>query len=264
MQNNLTPIVRNLLIINVLVFIVQSAWNDTLMTYWFGLHYIKGASFMPHQVLTHIFLHGGFTHLLSNMFGLFMFGPLLESLWGPKRFLIFYLFTGVGAGLLYAAVNYYEVSQLQTAVEAYLQNPGYDGFVSFVNKHVKWFFTQNYDFLETFRKNPTNASYITESTTFVKDYFTRQENIPMVGASGAIFGILMAFGVLFPNTELMLLFFPFPIKAKYFVLLYGGYELYAGVQNSSGDNVAHFAHVGGMLFAFILIRIWNTGRKNFY
>ncbi|MFN8353505.1 MAG: rhomboid family intramembrane serine protease [Spirosomataceae bacterium] len=264
MMNNLTPVVRTLLLINVLVFVLQSLFNNDLITYWFGLHYIKGPSFMPHQLLTHMFLHGGFGHLLSNMFGLFMFGPLLEYLWKPKRFLFFYLFTGIGAGILYSAVNYYEVSKLQAATEVYLQNPGYDGFVSFVNKYVKWFFTENYDFLESFRKNPTNQSYISESTSFVKQYFSQQENLPMVGASGAIFGILMAFGLLFPNTELMLLFFPFPIKAKYFVILYGGYELYAGIQRSAGDNVAHFAHIGGMLFAVILVRYWSSQRNNFY
>lgn len=263
-MQQLTPVVKNLLIINVLILILQSIFNDALLTQWFGLHYVKSMSFMPHQFLTHIFLHGGFMHLFSNMFALLIFGPLLESLWGSKRFLFFYLFTGVGAGVLYATVNYYEVSQLQAAVETYLANPSYDTFISFVNKHVKWFFTQNYEFLEGFRKNPNDIDMIQQSTRFVKDYFSRQENIPMVGASGAIFGILMAFGMLFPNTELMLLFFPFPIKAKYFVLLYGGFEIYSGIQRTVGDNVAHFAHIGGMVFAFILIRFWGAQRNNFY
>jgi membrane associated rhomboid family serine protease len=121
-----------------------------------------------------------------------------------------------------------------------------------------------YNFIENFGDNPNSSSYINESKRRVNYLYEREANIPLVGASGAIFGILMAFALLFPNTEIFLLFFPFPIKAKYFVLFYGLYEVYALVERAPGDNVAHLAHLGGMLFAFVLVKVWQKDRNNFY
>ena len=258
----ITPTVKNLLILNVLFFIVDAYILP--LSARFALMPVLSPSFMPYQFVSYMFLHGGFGHLFSNMFGLFMFGPLLERMWGPKRFLIFYFVTGIGAGVLFSAIGYYENAQLLKAVEVYIQYPTPDGLVDFMSHHAKGFYQANLDFFNAFEENPTNPSYIQNSIGAVKSVYQASINTPMVGASGAIFGILMAFGLLFPNTELFMLFIPFPIKAKYFVAFYGLYELYSGIQNTQSDNVAHFAHVGGMLFAYILLRYWGTQKQNFY
>ena len=264
MLNNLTPTVRNLLIINVLVFFLGTLTKIDL-TAIFGLRNFQAESFKPYQTVTYMFLHGNLGHLFSNMFGLFMFGSMLERLWGAQRFLFFYFFTGIGAGLLYLGINYYEANKLAQAITIYTQHPTPDSFVGFINKYTGGSGAiQLGDFLEKFRANPNDQSLINETVMAVKGFYNSQLDIPMVGASGAIFGILMAFGYLFPNTEMMLLFFPVPIKAKYFVTFYGLYELYAGIQRTPGDNVAHFAHLGGMFFAIILLKYWGTERNKFY
>ncbi len=260
----LTPVVRNLLILNVLIF-GAGALLRLDFSPLFGLHYLHSDLFRPWQFVTHMFLHGGFGHLFSNMFGLIMFGPLLEQVWGQKRFTFFYFFTGIGAGLLYSAVNYYEMQQLQAYIDLYKESPSPLALSDLLMQKGGLGISQYYDsFLRSFQDSPDNPGLVRNSLAVAQSVFDVRANVPMVGASGAIFGILAAFGLLFPNTELFLLFFPFPVKAKYFVALYGLYELWAGVHNAQGDNVAHFAHVGGMLFAFVLIRIWGTQRKNFY
>ncbi|NIJ56102.1 rhomboid family intramembrane serine protease [Dyadobacter arcticus] len=259
---SITPTVRNLLILNVLFYLVDSSIIN--LSNGFALRSLLSPDFMPYQFVTYMFLHGSLGHLFSNMFGLFMFGPLLERMWEPKRFLFFYFFTGIGAGLLFSGIDYFENSQVRDAVAIYTQNPSPDGLVEFMSKHAKGLYESNLDFLNKFEENPANSNYIQDSINFANGYYERLINTPMVGASGAIFGILMAFGLLFPNTELFLLFVPFPIKAKYFVAFYGLYELYSGIQNAQSDNVAHFAHIGGMLFAYILLRYWGTQKTNFY
>ncbi|WP_310590312.1 rhomboid family intramembrane serine protease [Dyadobacter sp. NIV53] len=183
---------------------------------------------------------------------------------GAKEIFVFYFFTGIGAGLLFSAIGYFETSQLKNAVEIYIQNPSPDALLNFFTHHAQNLKEANIGFLNDFEGSPNNASYIKESINFVNGRYQSEINIPMVGASGAIFGILMAFGFLFPNTELFLLFVPFPIKAKYFVALYGLFELYSGIKNAQSDNVAHFAHIGGMLFAYILLRYWGAQKQNFY
>jgi membrane associated rhomboid family serine protease len=258
----LTPVVRNLLILNIAFFIVDAYLIN--LTPGFALYSVLSPSFLPYQFVSYMFLHGGFGHLFGNMFGLFMFGPMLERMWGPKRFIFFYFFTGIGAGLLFSMIGYFEMTQLREAVQTYVEFPTPDGLVDFMSRHARELYQANLDFLNKFEENPSSPGYIQDSIGFVKGLLQRQVNIPMVGASGAIFGILMAFGLLFPNTELFLLFVPFPIKAKYFVTFYGLYELYAGIQNRQSDNVAHFAHIGGMLFAFVLLKYWNSQRKKFY
>ncbi len=252
--------VRNLLIINVLVFFA----SDRLFpVQQFALHDIRSEYFRPYQFVTHIFMHGGIGHLFSNMFSLFIFGPLLERYWGEKRFLTFYLITGLGASLLYSVVRYYEISQVMEAANLFLQNPDPIDFKRLLE--TAGLDTRSLEaFLVDFYRNPTNTQMIAEAKAFAQKMSESMLDNPMLGASGAVFGILMAFGFLFPNTELMLLFFPIPIKAKYFVFLYGAYELYAGFQRNPGDNVAHFAHLGGMLFAYILLKIWQRNSKNFY
>ncbi len=258
----ITPSVRNLLILNVLFYIVDA--NILPLSSRFALMPVLSPDFHLFQFITYMFLHGNVGHLFSNMFGLFMFGPLLERMWGSQKFLFFYFFTGIGAGILFSVIGYFENSQLRDAVELYVQTPTPDGLVEFLSKHASSLYQANLDFVNGFEENQTNPVYIQKSIQFVSGYYQQLLSIPMVGASGAIFGILMAFGLLFPNTELFMLFIPFPIKAKYFVAFYGLYELYSGIENSPSDNVAHFAHIGGMLFAYILLRYWGTQKSNFY
>lgn len=260
---NLTPVVRNLIILNIVFYMIDR--NNILpLTSNFALFSTLSPYFKPFQFVSYMFLHGSFGHILGNMFGLFMFGPMLERIWGPKRFLVFYFVTGIGAGVLFSAINYFELSSLQNAVSVFAGHPNPDTFIDFASKHAADFYRNNLSFVNKWESDPQNAAYINDAVSAVKSIFEREVNIPMVGASGALFGILMAFGLLFPNTELFILFIPFPVKAKYFVAFYGLFELYSGIQNSQSDNVAHFAHVGGMLFAYILLRYWNTKKSNFY
>ncbi|WKN33259.1 rhomboid family intramembrane serine protease [Porifericola rhodea] len=265
MFGRLSPIVKNLLLINIGIFIIQSFVSINLVEIG-GLRYIFSDSFRPYQFFTHLFIHGGLGHLFGNMFALFIFGPLLERFWGGQRFLVFYLVTGLGAALLYSAINFYEVTKLRNAVESYVDNPTPDNFDTFVrdNAEFAWRSPEVQNFIDQYYDNPNSSSYVSQGKELARQILERKADIPMVGASGAIFGILMAFGLLFPNTELFLLFFPFPIKAKYFVLFYGLYELWAGFERVPGDNVAHFAHLGGMLFAFILIKVWQGKSNTFY
>jgi membrane associated rhomboid family serine protease len=255
---NMTPMVRNILIINVVAFLAFEMFGGKAQ---FSLYDFRSPYFRPYQFLTHMFMHGNWLHLFSNMFSFFIFGPMLEYRWGAQRFLLFYLITGFGASLLYTGVRAYEFNQFEADAEAYISAPTPINFLNFQEEHLEG---QYAAFAESFRKEPNNPSLINGTVNLVKEAYQTLINIPMLGASGAVFGILMAFGLLFPNTELMLLFFPFPIKAKYFVFFYGAYELYAGVQRLPGDNVAHYAHLGGMLFAFILIKVWEKDRTHFY
>jgi membrane associated rhomboid family serine protease len=233
-------VVKNLIIVNVLMllitFVLERMGID-LYTY-LGLYFPLSEKFRLHQIFTHMFMHGNLTHLFFNMFALYMFGRVLESVWGPKRFLTFYLVTGLGAVVLHSAVNfieYYHVtSQLLPDQIANVKEVGYD----------IWGTNQVF-------KEP------------LMNKLNQILNIPTVGASGAVFGILLGFGMLFPNTQLMLLFPPIPIKAKYFVMGYGAIELYLGF-SQPGSNVAHFAHLGGMLFGYFMIKYWNKNSKRFY
>lgn len=260
----LTPVVRNILIINVAIFAAGALLQRDFAPA-FGLHYVQSQYFQPYQFLTHMFLHGGFGHLFTNMFGLIMFGPLLEQVWGAKRFLFFYLFTGLGAGFLYTGVNFFEMGQLQQVIDLYKESPSPVALNELLLRQGGLGIQQHFDsFLNAFQARPEDPTLLANSLSVAESLLNFKADIPMVGASGAIFGILAAFGLLFPNNELFLLFIPFPIKAKYFVVLYGLYELYAGVHNAQGDNVAHFAHIGGMIFAFVLIKYWGSQRKKLY
>lgn len=244
--------VRNILIINVVVFILQDRLFNSAE---FALYYFGSDYFRPVQLLTHMFMHGGVGHLFSNMFSLFIFGPLLERYWGAQRFLTFYLITGLGASLLYLGVRAYELNQLKEDTVQYIESPSPVAFNNYMDQHVGT--GAGRQIAIAYQRDPDNPEYIEGTKDVISNMFKRIYNSPLVGASGAIFGILMAFGLLFPNLELFLLFLPIPIKAKYFVLLYGAYELYAGFNRVPGDNVAHFAHLGGMLFAYILVRMWQ-------
>lgn len=235
----LPPVVKNLLIINGLMLLAtvsfQLSFNidlrDTL-----GLHFFGSELFEPYQIITYMFMHGDFTHLFFNMFAIWMFGSAIENYWGPKRFLIYYLATGIGASLLHYGVVYFEILQL----ESYMSLEA----IQYVKETGANLIATNRNFVDVDMAK-LNALY----------------NASLVGASGSLFGVLLAFGMLFPNTQLFMIFLPIPIKAKYFVAGYGVLELINGLQNNPSDNVAHFAHLGGMLFGFLLIRYWRSNSR---
>lgn len=259
-------VVKNLLIINILMlfadFVLSSSFNIQL-TRILGLYYFESEYFRPYQFITHMFMHGGLAHLFFNMFALWMFGRVLESVWGSQRFLIYYFVTGLGAAVLHTFVNWIEISSMVNAANAFTNTPSPELFSAFINNHISSPNRQVYDFIITWGDDPGNQAYITQAVTMVENSLRFKMNIPTVGASGAVFGVLLAFGMLFPNTKLMLLFPPIPIKAKYFVIAYGCIELYLGLTRP-GSNIAHFAHLGGMLFGFLLIKYWQKNTRNFY
>lgn len=213
------PIVtKNLLAINASLFLATwvAETKGVDLNSILGLHLFLAEDFKPLQIVTYMFMHGSFTHLFFNMFALFMFGRVLEQVWGPKRFLVFYMATGVGAGLVQELVQYI---YFQTSLAMYEGVSLAPGLVI------------------------PMAEYLNLWTT--------------VGASGAIYGILMAFAMTFPNERMFVIPIPFPIKAKYFVLIFGAIELLSGLSPRMGDNVAHFAHLGGMVFGLLLILYWR-------
>jgi membrane associated rhomboid family serine protease len=253
--DSIPPIVKNLIIINAIMWLATEVSPNVLMrlgadgnlTDFLGLHYWSSSKFNVAQLITYMFMHGGFTHLFFNMFSLYMFGGLLEQLWGPKRFLFYYLVTGVGAGIVQQLFWTVEFQPVVTALnQAMSSNSGEALFP------VSDFLTRYFNF--------SDWSMLT--TPQMLELKQTLLNIPVtVGASGSVFGLLLAFGWLFPDLKLMLLFFPVPIKAKYFVFMYGIAELFLGVARFSGDNIAHFAHLGGMLFGIILILYWKKKRQ---
>jgi membrane associated rhomboid family serine protease len=237
----LPPVVKNIIMINVLMLLayyaVKSVWGLDLNGI-LGLYFPKSESFKPVQILTHMFMHGGIWHLFFNMYALYIFGQVLENVWGPKRFLIYYMVCGLGAALVHESVIAFEYNKLMKAISPEQLQMVID----------------------------EGAAYLGAGKVFTDQTMQSLQlllNTPTVGASGAIFGVLLAFGVLFPNTQLMLLFPPIPIKAKYFVLAYGAIELYLAFAQP-GSNIAHAAHLGGMLFGYILIKYWQKTTKTLY
>ncbi|HSY60272.1 MAG TPA: rhomboid family intramembrane serine protease, partial [Cytophaga sp.] len=227
---------------------------------------IYSDKFQPFQFVTYMFMHAGFMHIFGNMLGLYFFGPLLEYFLGYKKFLTLYFVCGIGAGLLSWGVNAYEVQNIRKDALAYVQSPDPDAYNIFINEHFKigHSIPEISKSMEDYTAEPGNSKYVDDSKDVVRAIVEKQSNFSLVGASGAIFGILMAFALLFPNTELILLFPPIPIKAKYLVGAYALFEIYSLYINRPDDNVAHFAHITGMIFAFILIKYWKTNRKSFY
>ncbi len=221
-----TPVTNHLIIINALLLLTMWVFErqGIDLNRWLGMHYWEASDFQPYQMITYMFMHAGFTHLFFNMFTLFFFGRMLEMTWGSSRYIVYYLVTGVGAAIIQQLAWRWQIADIITDIN--LQHP--EANITYGE------FILNYPYLNNF---------IT------------------VGASGAVFGILLAFGMMFPNARLMLLFPPIPIKAKWMVLLYGVFELIGGVAGTTGDNVAHFAHLGGMLFGFILILFWRHKRN---
>ena len=215
----LPPVVKNILIINVLLYLATFTMNrfHIDLTDYLGVHFFLASDFKPYQLITYMFMHGNFEHLFFNMFALWMFGNTLENIWGSKRFLLFYMVCGIGAGLCQEVVQY--IQYATTLAQYDSVNLGGGQVISM-------------------------ASYLNLMNT--------------VGASGAIYGLLLAFGMMFPNSMIYLYFFV-PIKAKWFVIGYAVIELVSGF--IGGGNVAHFAHLGGMLFGLILILVWKKKGK---
>lgn len=250
-QSSTPPVVKNIIAINIILWLATlvtpglfNRWGLNIdLTDILGLHYWSAAKFNPAQLITYMFMHGSFNHIFFNMFALYMFGGVLEELWGTKRFLFYYLVTGVGAGLIQEVFWSIEYQHVFSAIGNAIASNSSQGLLPYQSVLEKYFKINN---LPAF-----DAAGLIE----LKQMFM---NLPVtIGASGAVFGLLLAFGWLFPEARLMLLFFPIPIKARIFVALYGVAELFMGVAQFSGDNVAHFAHLGGMLFGAILILYWE-------
>jgi membrane associated rhomboid family serine protease len=183
--------------------------------------------------------------------------------WGSKRFLIYFFVTGLGAAALHSYVTYLEISHLQKAVSAFVNTPSPELLSAFVKSNLGHLPSEVADLVNNWSVSPNNSAYSQQAVVWVREIFSMKIDTPTIGASGAVFGVLLAFGYLFPNTELLLLFPPVPIKAKWFVLGYGAIELYLGITQSNSD-IAHFAHLGGMLFGFILLKYWEKSTKKFY
>ena len=262
---SMPPVVKNLILINIVMWVAKYAlFNLGIdLTELLGLHYPGSEHFRPYQFVTHLFMHGDFFHLAFNMFALYMFGKVLEMVWGPRRFMVYFFVTGLGAAALHSFVTYLEISSLQKGVAAFVNTPSPELLAAFVKSHLSHPATWVSDLVNNWGDAPNNAGYIQQSVDLVQRVLSEQMDYPTVGASGAIFGVLLGFGYLVPNTELMLLFPPVPIKAKYFVVGYGAIELYLGLTGTQA-GVAHFAHLGGMLFGFILLKYWSKHSQKFY
>lgn len=236
------PVTRNLIILNVGLFLAANFVFPNLML-WLAAFFPLSPNFKSWQIITHMFMHGGFAHLLFNMFTLWSFGPVLERVLGQRKYVIFYFICGLGAFLIYNAWNYYQVLGIVNELQA-----------------------QGVNVTELFRKSSfsyggSTEMYLPEKAdkNLVSELFMYLQT-PMVGASGAIFGVITAFGMLFPNSQLMLLFPPIPIKAKYLIPILIVGSLYLGFRQYDGDNIAHFAHLGGALLGFILVKVWKINQ----
>lgn len=265
----LPTLVKNLLIINVLMFIAQILAEKSFgisLEDILGLHYPPSMAFKPWQFITYMFMHGNIWHLFFNMFALWMFGYALENIWGPRRFLVYYLVTGIGAALVHYLVIFITINPTVVLLNGLIADPNAPAIFDFITQHALQInqysgdiYLQSQKFqgaLETLAYNPENRQALQIAQNFLVDYREYYISLPnVIGASGAVFGILLAFGMLFPNT-LIFIYFLFPIKAKYFVIIYGLIELFYGFSGAD-SNVAHFAHLGGMIFGFFLILYWK-------
>ena len=236
---NMPPVVKNLLIINIICFLpslfyshgfAQEGFDPVASA--FGVYYFDSPHFRVWQPLTYMFLHGGWMHIIFNMFALYSFGTAIEYIMGSKRFFNFYFICGFGAIAFQMLVQAIEVHSITGAFT--LANPGSD------------------------------SSYLQYGLANAQKLYGIY-NGDMVGASGAIFGILIAFGMIYPNAELMIMFIPVPVKAKYIIPVYVVAEIFLGVGQFGGDNVAHFAHLGGAILGFLLVKLWRLqGPGNYY
>lgn len=235
-MSSIPLVTRNLLIINALMYFATVMLKNTVnLNDYLSLHYVTSHLFMPHQIITYMFMHASIGHIFFNMFAVYMFGRVLETVWGPKKFLIYYMIAGVGAAALQLIVTYFRVKGIEATLSPEIVSQIQAGVTSIM-------------------AIPSDHEAMLSLFGLI--------NGPMLGASGAVFGILVAFGMLFPNAELMLIFPPIPIKAKWFVIGYGALELVLGVVDSPMDNVAHFAHLGGLITGFLVLIYWR--KKGFF
>lgn len=240
---NIPDVTKNIVIINVLFFLatIVAQGRGYNLHGLLGMHYPGSNYFEPYQIITHFFMHSDLMHILFNMIGLIVFGSHLERTWGKQRFFIFYFVTAMGAAMLHFLVQGIEIHSLtgEWFPEIFINTPK-EAYSSVINFETSFAYEENWRMAASMYATPT------------------------LGASGAVYGLLMAFALLFPNTQFMLLFPPIPIKAKWLAIILGGMALYQGYQGNPDDSVAHFAHLGGMLFGFILILIWRKDRNKFY
>lgn len=211
------PVVKNLIVINLIMYLI-TVLTGNWMYEKFALFYFESPFFKPYQLVTHMFMHGGFAHIFFNMYTLFIFGSVLERVWGGQKLLFYYFVTGIGAALLHVGVMYLELQGFMAEAQA--------------------------------------------GNFMARGDIQQLLMTPTVGASGAIYGLLLAYGMLFPNNVMQLIFPPIALKAKWFVIIFGALELLLGV--SGGGNVAHFAHLGGMIFGFFLIIYWKKNNRMYY
>lgn len=254
---SIPPVVKNLIFINFILWLITvtlptilgSRGIDVDLRDILGMHYWASEKFNIAQMITYMFMHGGFTHIFFNMFALFMFGGVLEQYWGQKRFLFYYLVTGAGAGIVQQLFWMFEFQPLFNAMNETISSGSLESIALYQAELSKYFRISDF--------NALRISDIVDMKQMLLDQPVT------VGASGSVFGLLLAFGWLFPQAKMMLIFLPIPIPARIFVALYGLAELFLGVANFSGDSVAHFAHLGGMLFGAILILYWKKKDKRF-
>ncbi|MEI6020244.1 MAG: rhomboid family intramembrane serine protease [Bacteroidota bacterium] len=268
-------VTKNILIINVILFLATELLKYSKgidLNDYLGLHYYSAGNFKPHQFVTYIFMHGSFQHILFNMFGVYIFGQVLEQVWGPKKYLIFYLITGFGAAIAQYIVISFSIAPIIDSIQAVQNNLNPGTLEALLNK-AEFQNTISFNFFPTYNDfvQKYNMALVEKSpramalaSQFLIDYKNQYLNSQVIiGASGSLFGLLGAFGMLFPNRYLYLYFF-FPIKAKWLVTAYGAIELFSGLQNSPEDNVAHFAHLGGLFVGIILVLFWRKDRQQFY
>lgn len=255
--NNIPQVTKNILLLNILFFVLKFFFNsqgidlDRIL----GAYYVNSPLFEPYQVITHFFMHGDLMHIFLNMWLFVMLGTFLEQLWGPKRFFIFYIASALGAFALYNIIGMYQIYEMKQSLSGFLDVHILDNIIRSSYSIVDLEHNVN-QYLMTLNSGEVNVSMISKYISFA--------NTPLVGASGAVFGIMAAFAILFPNTEFML-YFAIPVKAKFLVGAYFLWELYKSFNGTPGDNVAHLAHVGGAIVGAIIILYWRkTDKKHFW
>ncbi|MBR6176515.1 MAG: rhomboid family intramembrane serine protease [Bacteroidales bacterium] len=260
----LTRGAKFLLIANIAMFVLT--WLCQFMgfdlTNYLALFFVKSEYFRPYQYVSYMFMHGGVFHLFFNMYALFLFGVVLERVWGTKRFVFYYFVTGLGAAVVNTVVNYYQFAPLLQAYHDFMASPSANGLEAIAQKCDGFNLAAVYEIIEHWSQVQNDVDTLDNIRSQITSVVTSVTSAPMIGASGAVFGLLLAFAMMFPDLKLQIIFIPIGIKAKYFVLIYGLLELFFGVNNFSGDNVAHWAHLGGLLAGLILMLIWRKYPSN--
>ncbi|MGP8213980.1 MAG: rhomboid family intramembrane serine protease [Bacteroidia bacterium] len=241
------PVIKNLLIANILAYIATLMLGSQFdLVDKFGMHYFESSKFHFYQIITCMFLHDGFLHIALNMYGLWLFGQMIENYYGSKRFLLLYFICGIGAGIIQEASLYVYYHHIFKILETFNSEPSLPAFDVVTSKYF------------TGIRGYPQPQTIDDAKMVLKDLYQFSiDNSNTIGASGAIFGVLIAFAMIYPEVQLFLMFIPIPVKAKYAIPGYCIIELYSGLAGNAGDNVAHFAHLGGALFGVIMVLYWR-------